>query len=90
MDHAALTARHTAAITRYARQLDDEGRVPQGLLDELAAIAGEHAAGTAAERPLAAPYSGEQDTGRESPAPAPANATAARAGTAKRTRTRTR
>lgn len=45
MNRADLDARNTAAVRRYARQLaDSDGRPPQALLDDLAAIADEHAA----------------------------------------------
>jgi hypothetical protein len=44
MDHATLRQRHKAAVGRYHRAMvDGDGEVPDGLLDELAEIAAEHA-----------------------------------------------
>lgn len=42
MDADTLRERHRAAVTRYAPLLADTGRVPDGLLDALAAIASQH------------------------------------------------
>lgn len=45
MDSATLRQRHKAAVGRYFRAMaDNDGEVPDRLLDELAAIAAEHAA----------------------------------------------
>lgn len=51
MNRTDLDARNAAAVRRYARHLaDSDGRPPQALLDDLAAVADEHAAtGTAAD-----------------------------------------
>jgi hypothetical protein len=44
MNRETLNARHKTAVGRYHRAMvDGDGLVPDGLLDELAAIADEHA-----------------------------------------------
>lgn len=59
MDRDQLAARHTAAITRWFVTMRDTAKVPPQLLDDLAGIADEHAAGLAAAPvPLQPPGSG--------------------------------
>ena len=43
MDAETLRARHRAAVARYARQVGDDGSVPDGLLRELREAADEYA-----------------------------------------------
>ena len=46
MNREELDRRNAAALTRHYRTwTDNAGQAPRGLLDDLAAIAGEHAAG---------------------------------------------
>lgn len=55
MTRAELDAAHAAVIRKWARTITDmTGPVPRGLLDDLAAVAGEHAAGRKPPRRAAA------------------------------------
>lgn len=51
MDREQLDKRHTAIYRRYYRTIiDNGGQLPQAMLDQLFAVANEHAAGILAEQ----------------------------------------
>lgn len=85
MTRDELDARNTAAIRHHARSLaDHDGRAPQALLDDLAAITDDYAADCAEDiaRNLA-----KDEAAKPQPAPA---GSAGTAGPSHRTRTRQR
>lgn len=85
MDADVMRERHSAAVTRYARQLADDAQIPPGLLSELAAIADAHAAEAAGATLSDA---GTEDV--ESLALVPERPAAARTAPRRRTGARTR